>query len=321
MISYPMQHQINGIIVVDKPAGISSARVVANLKKLFKARKMGHTGTLDPLATGVMVCCMNDATRLARFFLSGNKRYEAVLRLGEETDTQDATGEVIAVHDTTGVSQHAIESTLGSFLGDVQQDPPVYSALKHKGVPLYRLARQGKPVQKPPREVTISRIDILDVDLPDVRLAVSCSAGTYIRVLCSDIGKALGCGAHLRQLRRVESCGFTLQGALTLEELEALSSSGELAKAVIDMAEALRGMPAYTADSSLAERIRHGVKIPKQGILPDPMTDREGFIKITDTDHELIAVLSNQSTDSDLQYCCVFNTCGYRASENGSGKL
>jgi tRNA pseudouridine55 synthase len=180
--------------------------------------------------------------------------------------------------------------------------------LKHEGVPLYKLARQGRPVQKPSRQVNISHIDILDIDLPEIRFAVSCSAGTYIRTLCNDIGKSLGCGGCLKQLRRVESCGFTIKDAITLKELEDLSSSGRLPDQVIGMADSLRGMPEYAADSFLAEKIRHGVKISKKNLLSNPVDNAEGFIKITNADKDLIAVLSHQSTDSDFHYCCVFHT-------------
>ena len=302
-----MQHEVNGIIVVDKPVNISSARVVAILKRMFKARKVGHTGTLDPLATGLMICCINDATRLARFFLLGNKQYEAVLCLGVETDTQDSTGTVVAMCDEINISQHKIQSVFKKFTGNIQQYPPIYSALKHEGVPLYKLARQGNPVQKPPRQVYISHIDILEINLPEIRFSVSCSAGTYIRTLCYDIGKTLGCGGYLKQLRRVESCGFTLKDAIALKELEALSSSGRLSDKVIDMAEALRGMPEYTADGFLAEKISHGVKISKKDLLSCQANNTEGFIKIINANNELIAVLSHQSADNDFRYCCVFH--------------
>jgi tRNA pseudouridine55 synthase len=210
--------------------------------------------------------------------------------------------------DKINISQHKIQSVFKKFTGDIQQYPPTYSALKHEGVPLYKLARQGNPVQKPPRQVYISHIDILEINLPEIRFSVSCSAGTYIRTLCYDIGKTLGCGGCLKQLRRVESCGFTLKDAITLKELEALSSSGRLSDKVIDMADALRGMPEYTSDGFLAEKIRHGVKISKKDILSYQANNTEGFVKIINANNELIAVLSHQSTDNDFRYCCVFHT-------------
>ena len=212
-----MQFGGNGIIIIDKPAGITSAKVVARLKEIVGARKVGHTGTLDPFATGVMICCLNRATRLARFFLSGDKKYKAVLCLGEETDTQDRTGKTISVCKDLEFSDKEIRDVFKEFEGPVAQMPPVFSSLKHKGTPLYKLARQGKPVQKPARQIVIHYLKISDSDLPEIHFEVSCSSGTYIRALCADIGKRLGCGGHLKSLRRIESCGFSIDQALDLE--------------------------------------------------------------------------------------------------------
>ena len=172
-------------------------------------------------ATLLLVCCVNRATKLARFLLHGKKKYEAVLRLGTETDTQDATGKVIRTSADIDFSENRLQAVFQKFRGESWQRPPVHSALKHKGVKLYKLARQGKPVQKPERKIQISAIEIVNIQLPDVRFEVECSAGTYIRALCSDIGTVLGCGAHLKELRRLESSGFTLTEALTLDEVEA----------------------------------------------------------------------------------------------------
>jgi tRNA pseudouridine55 synthase len=182
-----MPYKSSGIIVVDKPADITSARVVARIKKFFGAPKAGHTGTLDPFATGVMVCCINNATRLSRFFLHGNKKYEALLHLGIETETQDSTGTIIATCDEVHFSDKTIQTVFKQFEGTLYQHPPIFSALKHKGIRLYKLAREGKPVQKPPRRISISYIKILEIDQPLIRFEVSCSAGTYIRTLCADI--------------------------------------------------------------------------------------------------------------------------------------
>ncbi len=186
------QTDLDGILVIDKPANLSSARVVAAVKKALKAGKAGHAGTLDPFAEGVLICCINQATRLAGFLLHGTKKYIAELKLGQETDTQDLTGTVVATANTVDYSPQTIQSVFESFKGSIEQLPPVYSALKHKGVPLYKLARRGQPVQKPPRQVQIYDICVDDVDLPYVRFEVSCSAGTYIRTLGADIGQKAG---------------------------------------------------------------------------------------------------------------------------------
>jgi len=279
-----MRYDLNKILVIDKPANITSAKVVACVKELVGAKKAGHAGTLDPFATGVLVCCINRATKLSSFFLHGHKTYEAVLHLGIETDTQDLT-----------------------FEGVIEQHPPVYSALKHKGVPLYKHARRGKPVQKPARSVQVSCINILDMTLPLIRFVVSCSAGTYIRTLCADIGTSLGSGGHLKELRRIESSGFTISEAITLSELEKLVLSGQLFDQMISMSDALRDMPLHVADNVLFEKIMHGGMITKQDVTLSGVDPTNGFIKVVDTNNDLIAVLESAKDSRKYKYCCVFN--------------
>ncbi|RZB30453.1 MAG: tRNA pseudouridine55 synthase [Desulfobacteraceae bacterium Eth-SRB1] len=300
-------HSINGVIVVDKPAGITSARVVARVKALLNAGKAGHTGTLDPFATGVIVCCINDATKLARFLLHGNKKYEAVIQLGVETDTQDFTGNIISTCDKIGFSDRHLRTAFNKFKGDVKQLPPVYSALKHKGVPLYKLARKGKPVQKPARQIFISSINILETDLPAIRFEVSCSAGTYIRTLCSDIGKVLGCGGCLKELRRIESSWFTIKESLTLPELERLALSNKLSGRIISMADTLQNMPEHIADKALTDKIIHGNTITMLDGIGKHAKNEDAFIKILDTNKDLIAVLNFKKDSDKYNYCCVFN--------------
>lgn len=299
--------ELNGILVVDKPAETTSAKVVAVVKQLLGAQKVGHTGTLDPFATGVLACCINRATKLARFFLHGHKKYEAVLHLGIETDTQDATGVVTAICEETAFSEPAILAVFKQFEGSIEQLPPVYSALKHKGTPLYKLARKGKPVQKPSRRILISNIEILEIDPPFVRFEVSCSAGTYIRTLCSDIGRSLGCGGHLKELRRLASSGFTIAQAVPLSELEKLALSGELSQRIISMPNALQDMSEYVADQDLIAKIKHGNILTKSDIMPAETDVPEGFIKVLDTDKDLIAVLKHTTASNRYNYCCVFN--------------
>ncbi len=300
-------HSINGVIVVDKPADISSARVVARVKALLNVGKAGHTGTLDPFATGVLVCCINDATKLARFLLHGNKKYEAVLQLGVETDTQDFTGNIISTCNKTEFSDKQLRTAFKKFEGDVKQLPPVYSALKHKGVPLYKLARKGKPVQKPARHIFISSINILEIALPAIRFEVSCSAGTYIRTLCSDIGKVLGCGGCLKELRRIESSGFTIKESLTLPELERLALSNKLSDRIISMADTLQNMPEHIADKALTDKIIHGNTLTMLDGIGQHTENKDAFIKILDTNKNLIAVLNFKKDSNRYNYCCVFH--------------
>jgi tRNA pseudouridine55 synthase len=303
----------DGVLIVDKPAGISSAKAVAIVKRLLKVRKIGHAGALDPLATGILVCCLNRATRLACFFLKSAKTYEAVLHLGVETDTQDATGEIIAQCQNVIIDEiefSTINTVMKRFEGNIKQLPPVYSALKHKGVPLYKLARRGEPVQKPAREVVIKSIRIDAIDLPYIRFTVSCSAGTYIRALCADIGAELGCGGHMKALRRVASGGFTIREAIRIDELEksALSDTSRdaLRARIIPSADTLTDMPVWVADKDLADRIRHGQRIPNSEF-QIPNSKWGTFIKITDTTNNLLAIVEDVKKKQHYRYQGVFN--------------
>jgi tRNA pseudouridine55 synthase len=301
---------LNGIIVVDKPVDISSARVVSIVKKALNAKKVGHAGTLDPFAEGVLICCVNQATRLADFLLHGTKNYIAELKLGEETDTQDLTGTVISTAEPKNYSIEALKKVFSAFEGTLEQLPPVYSALKHKGVPLYKLARSGKPVQKPPRQVEIYSITILDVALPLIRFEVSCSAGTYIRTLGTDIGKMLGCGGHLNALKRTASSGFTLDQAVSLSALKNLTPGTPPPAKFINMVDALPEMPVCRADTNLVKKIRHGQMIAARDIIGPDGSDNDPIagskIKVVDQTGELVAILNYQAHDERLNYCCVF---------------
>jgi len=301
-----MERELNGVLVVDKPANITSARVVAVVKKLAGASKAGHAGTLDPFATGTLVCCVNKATKLARFFLHGRKTYEAVLHLGVETDTQDSTGTITSTCDEVNLSEKTIRSLFKKFEGAIEQHPPVYSALKHKGVPLYKLARSGRPVQKSARPVFIYSNKIIEINLPAVYFEISCSGGTYIRTICADIGKALGCGGHLKTLRRTESSGFTIQEATALSELEECALSGTLPDRIINMANALRDMPEHIADKALTGKIMKGTILTENNFTSGQSVKPGGFIKITDVNRELIAVLNRRKESGRFGYCCVF---------------
>lgn len=301
-----MERESSGILIVDKPPNMSSAKVVAAVKKICGARKAGHTGTLDPFATGVLICCLNQATRLARFFLHGRKTYDAVLRLGVETDTQDSTGTVTATCKDVTFSEEKIRFLLKQLEGPLDQQPPVFSALKHKGVPLYKLARRGKPVQKPARRVFIYSVNPIAVRLPEVHFEISCSAGTYIRTLCADIGAALGCGGHLKALRRTESNGFTVEEAATLPEVHETALSGTLSQRIVGMADALKEMPAYTADEALTEKIRKGMELTESSFLSEPAHGNEKYIKIVNIEKQLVAVIKRIDPGGRFRYCCVF---------------
>lgn len=302
-----MGMETNGIVVIDKPAGITSAKVVAIVKKLLQAKKVGHTGTLDPFATGVMICCINQATRLASFFLSGHKTYEAVLRLGIDTDTQDSTGTVTSQCEPIEFSEEKIRSALKQFTGSIDQQPPVFSALKHKGVPLYKLARSGQPVRKAARRVQITSLEVRAIELPEIRFVVSCSAGTYVRTLCADIGAALKCGGHLQALRRVESSGFSIREAISLPRLEAVAASGNVQDYIIDMNGALRNMPEFVAEGALIDKIRFGKPLTDVDIDPDRIDLSGDFIKVVDPENRLLAIVGLNKKDRTYKYNCVFH--------------
>lgn len=307
-----MRHQLSGVLAIDKPADQSSAKTVAVVKGLLGVAKVGHCGTLDPFATGVLICCVNQATRLARFFLHGRKSYTAVLRLGAQTDTQDATGQVVETAEVPQLQTDRLVDVFNRFEGNIQQQPPVYAALKHQGTPLYKLARNGNPVQKPPRPVSIDRIRITDVRLPDIQFDVTCSAGTYVRTLCADIGRQIGCGGHLASLRRTASSGFTIEDAMPLQALETLASTEQRRTRMTSMAAALRGMPEVEATPDLLEHIAHGRRLTSRHVAPmsvDRLTTRASgrYLKVVDAGRELRAVIRYRPETSAYDYCCVFH--------------
>lgn len=301
-----MSPELNGIVVVDKPGGISSAGVVARVKGIFEAKKVGHTGTLDPFATGVLICCLNRATRLSRFLLKSDKTYEAEMVLGLATDTQDATGTVIEQRPVGEVSAERIRETATRFVGEISQVPPIYSALKHQGTPLYKLARRGTAVEKPARPVRIHRLELLDVNPPLVRFRVSCSSGTYVRTLCADMGRQLGCGGHLKRLRRTESGRFSIDAAVGLDVLAEFKDQGTLGETVIPMDAALSFMHAAVVDDALANKIQNGMKLSSTDLPVPPRVSDQGAFKVVDRRGRLIAVLAQSPASGGYNYCCVF---------------
>ena len=233
-----------------------------------------------------------------------------MLKLGEETDTQDATGTVISSSQPVSCTPDTLKKVMQSFEGSSQQLPPVYSALKHRGVALYKLARRGQPVQKPARRIQIHRMIIREIDVPFVHFEVWCSAGTYIRTLCADIGKILGCGGHLSALKRIGSSGFTIEQAIALADLQAAAQSRKLPERIISMADALPDMPAVTAGGALVTKIRHGRPVFLNDLADardagdSPLTGEK--IKVVDHRGQLVAILSRSPDNDRLYYDCVF---------------
>lgn len=248
--------QVDGVLLLDKPLGLSSNDALQKARRLFSAAKGGHTGTLDPLATGLLPLCFGEATKFSADLLDADKTYEAELQLGVETDSGDVDGQIVATA-AVNVGESDISALLPRFTGPIEQVPPMHSALKRDGRPLYELARQGVVVERAPRAVTIHAIELLSFAGDRVRLRVACSKGTYIRVLAIDIGRALGCGAHLSALRRVAVADLDLARAVTLAELEALAED-ERGSRLLLVDALLQSLPALAVEGEAATRFSHG---------------------------------------------------------------
>lgn len=258
---------VNGILLLDKPIGISSNAALQRAKRQFDAAKAGHTGNLDMLATGLLPVCFGEATKVCQFLLDADKRYRAEFTLGARTTTGDAEGEVISRRPTEGLDRAAVEAAVARFLGPIEQLPPMHSALKHQGQPLYKLAHQGIEVERQKRTVTIHAYEVVGFELPRVEVLVTCSKGTYVRTLAEDLGEMLGCGAHVSALRRERVGPYELADAWTLERLEWLAQRGqaELDRSLLPMDGALDLMPqvGLTAEMSYYLERGHPVLVPK----------------------------------------------------------
>ena len=240
---------INGFVVIDKPAGITSHDVVSRVRRILGTRKVGHTGTLDPFATGVLPIAVNEGTKAIPFLDEGIKCYEALMQFGVKTDTLDMTGKVISEGDYSSLSEQQLLELFTRFTGSIQQIPPMYSAIKQGGQPLYKLARMGQEVERAARSVEIHSIELLSFSAPFVSIRVTCSRGTYVRTLADDIGTEAGCGAALKELRRTASGPFVIGSASTLEELESAACEGRADSLCISPFNAL----AYLQDIPLTD--------------------------------------------------------------------
>lgn len=217
--------EMDGMLIVDKPSGMTSHDVVEFIRRKFEIKKVGHAGTLDPSVTGVLIILIGAATKLSSRFANDDKEYEATLILGKKTDSGDAEGKVLSTGDFSKITKVHIEEIVNGFKGKIEQVPPMVSALRFKGKRLYELARRGREVPRKPREVYIKELKIKEIDIPRIDFSVVCSKGTYIRKLCDDIGDKLGCGGHLSYLRRLRSGEFTIEKSISMEKLKSLSSS------------------------------------------------------------------------------------------------
>ncbi len=246
-----------GLLLVDKPRGLSSHDVVQIVRRLTGTRRVGHTGTLDPLATGLLLLLVGPATRLARFAEGMTKRYRAVIRLGVETTTYDAEGEVVATRPVT-TTREVVEAALDHFRGEIEQRPPLYSAIKVDGEPLYRKARRGERVEPPPRRVTIHTLRLERWEPPFLTLDLTVSKGTYVRSLAHDLGRRLGCGGHLHGLRRMTVGPFSVEQGRTPAQLQALARAGRLREALLPPERLIAGMPSCRLTAEAEAAVRHG---------------------------------------------------------------
>lgn len=249
---------VNGVLVVDKPAGISSNDAVQRAKRLFGAQKVGHTGSLDPLATGVLPLCFGEATKFSQFLLDADKKYRARICLGVSTETGDADGDVIAEADASSVTAAQVAAELKNFVGEIEQVPSMYSALKHQGQPLYKLARQGVEVERVPRKVTVYCAELLQVTGTEIELFVHCSKGTYIRSLAEDLGTALDCGGHVAGLRRLAAGPYKEEQAVSFEKLNAMSGPEELDALLLPVSSAVDSWPIMRLHQDTAHYLLRG---------------------------------------------------------------
>ena len=278
---------MNGVIVVDKPAGCTSHDVVDRVRRITQTRRIGHLGTLDPMATGVLPLIVGRATRLAQYFRTNDKKYDAVVRFGLTTDSYDREGTVTTTCPGFEIDRDDLEKALEAYRGTFSQAPPPVSAKKIKGVPAYKLARRNIPVDLQPVEVTIYSLNLVATARDTARLQVHCSSGTYIRSVAHDLGQRLGCGAIIDQLRRTASGDFSENQAHTIEDLELLSDRGRLTEALIPAAQLLPHFPSETVDALTVGQIRQG-----RDFRVSPFRSREGcqFVKAVTNDGELIAI-------------------------------
>ena len=312
---------LDGVLLINKPAGWTSHDVVARARTMLGGPKVGHTGTLDPAATGVLVLCLGRATRIAEYLMNADKAYRAVLRLGVATDTQDATGTVVGRVAETLPDQAAIVAVMNRFVGRRQQVPPMYSAVKVQGVPLYKAARAGRTVSRSPREFTVRSLEILSIspttegtkvgaggprvpvapsnatgDRPppttiDVTFDVVCSKGTYVRTLCADIGEALGVGGHLASLERRRVGRFCIEQALSLDELAGLAERGAVETRLHTLAAALADLPALHIDRDAVEGLCHGVAVPVTRVVSSEGAWMAGaFVRLLSPEGRLVGI-------------------------------
>lgn len=262
------KENINGVVLLDKPIGLSSNQALQRVKWLFQAKKAGHTGSLDPLATGLLPLCFGQSTKVSQYLLDSHKKYTTTIKLGEVTDTLDSEGEVTIVRPVD-VTDEQIQSALNNFIGDIKQVPPMYSALKKDGQPLYKLARKGEVIDRPARDMTVYSLTAVRLDELHVRLKVHCSSGFYIRSLAYDLGESLGCGAHVVELRRDEIKTLKVEQAYTIEQIE---NSKDLKALLLPTDVLLPDMPVLNITQAQADSLLQGRPTPSEGLVANELS-------------------------------------------------
>lgn len=278
--------KLNGILLLDKPVGITSNAALQEVKRLYKAAKAGHTGNLDPMASGLLPICFGEATKLSAFLLDADKVYTGTCKLGITTTTSDAEGEVSEKRPVEGIDERRVQEVLEQFSGEIEQIPPMHSAIKHRGQPLYKLAHQGIEVERQPRKVRIHELKMLRLEGDELEIFVHCSKGTYIRTLAEDIGEALGCGAHLSSLRRTGAGPFAEEGMVTLDVVRERAEQGldMLDELLLPMESALAEWPSINLSDTGLHYVRQG-----QPVLV-PQAPTHGWVRLFSPDERFIGV-------------------------------
>ncbi|MCJ7624409.1 MAG: tRNA pseudouridine(55) synthase TruB [Anaerolineaceae bacterium] len=295
---FDMKNAVSGVLVIDKPIGLTSHDVVQNVRKGTNIRRAGHTGTLDPRASGVLVVLIGPAVRLSEYVSASDKRYQAVIQLGTATDTYDAEGRITST-SAVDITEEVFETALGKFVGEIIQVPPPYSAVKVKGKKAYERAREGEKVELQPRKIQVYNLELLEWAPPEAVVDVYCSSGTYVRSLAHDLGEELGCGAHLIGLRRTKSGRFTLREAISLRKLRESFDQGSWYQYLIPAAEALSDWPSIDLDHEQVEAVRHGHRIPAEPESPE-------LIRAISDQGELVALMEYVPETNELQPRKVF---------------
>ncbi|MGD8711339.1 MAG: tRNA pseudouridine(55) synthase TruB [Thiohalophilus sp.] len=283
----PKGRPISGILLLDKPIGLTSNAALQQVKRLYRAAKAGHTGNLDPLASGLLPICFGEATKFSAFLLDSDKRYLGTCKLGVTTTSADAEGEVLERKPVGKYSRAEVEAVLAKFLGEIEQIPPMHSAIKVNGQPLYKLAHQGKEIAREPRRITIYSLDLISLEGDELVLDVHCSKGTYVRTLAEDIGRELGCGAHLSALRRTAAGPFSIERAVSLAELEHLAEDGlaGLDRYLLPVEAALGDWPEIVLTDNTAYYLQQGqavqiARAPTSGLVRLFVGDEHRFIGV-----------------------------------------